>query len=341
MGHLSQNPAHKLFGRGTLRDAAAQSRLAIGVAVRPELFADSRYTRVVQQEFNFVQPENAMKWEVVRRNKDRFDFAAGDAVAAFARNHHLGLRGHALVWRLYNPSWLHQLGYGPHHMERLMRDHMERMMDRYAGTVFAWDVVNEALEEDGAVGSSIWYDSPGIGYAGQRTEYIERCFRWAREIDPTPLLFYNDSGFARGRKADAIHTMLCDFRERGVPVDGVGIQLHLKSGSSLEGFEEHLGRLAELGLQIHISELDVAVEIQPDGEPCADDLNRQSHLLGEVVRICRRSPSCTAIQMWGVCDGNSWVPLFSENSFGNALLFDCEYRVKPAYWAILDGLAGT
>src|SRR5207245_5251087 len=131
-------------------------------------------------------------------------------------------------------KWLTQNHFAPERLSQLMQEHIAKVMRHYSGQVFAWDVVNEALDEDGAVRDSLWYNHPGIGLAGKGTAYIEQAFRWAREADRHAFLFYNEAeGEGVNRKSDAVYAMVKDFRQRGVPIDGVGLQLHI-SGSDVD-----------------------------------------------------------------------------------------------------------
>ncbi len=313
----------------------------LGAAVRPALFSDPRYASTVCSEFNLIEPENSMKWEGIRNEGDGFDFTEGDRAVAFAEAHGLKVRGHALVWHLYNPRWLVEGGFSIAQMEYLLRTHIETVMGHYAGKVCAWDVVNEALDdEDGRPCASIWHDRPGIGLAGRGVRYIEQAFRWARAADPAAGLYYNDNGFGIDPKSNAIYAMLREFRMRGAPVDGVGIQMHLKVDTPLDSIAENLERLAALDLDIQITEMDVAVPHDARGEVRdPQDLIRQGEVYGRVAEMALGCSRCSLIQTWGVTDVHSWIPMFSGNTFGHALLFDARYRKKPAYYGLLRSLS--
>jgi len=211
----------------TLRQAADQAGVLVGAAVRPSLFSEAAYSETLAREYNMVEPEDVMKWWVVRRDP-KFDFREGDEVVRFAKAHGMKVRGHCLVWDHNNPAWLTEGGFTPDQLSHLLEEHITTVMKHYAGQVFAWDVVNEALDENGHPKDSVWYNQPGIGLAGKGTAYVEQAFRWAREADPQALLFYNEAeGEGLNRKSDAVYAMVKDFRQRGVPIDGVGLQLHI------------------------------------------------------------------------------------------------------------------
>ena len=164
----------------TLREAANSTSMLVSAAVRPDLFSEPAYAETLAREFNMVEPEDVMKWWVVRRQPGSFDFRQGDEVVAFAHAHGMKVRGHCLVWDHDNPQWLAQSHLTPAQLSDLLHEHITTVMKHYAGQVFAWDVVNEALDEKGQVKDSIWYNRPGIGFAEKETGYVEQAFRWAR-----------------------------------------------------------------------------------------------------------------------------------------------------------------
>ncbi len=221
---------------------------------------------------------------------------------------------------------------------RCCRNTSRKWSGHYRGRVFAWDVVNEAFDESGALKPSIWYDRPGIGLARKSTAYIEQAFRWAHDADPQALLFYNDSGAeAINAKSDAIYAMVKDFKQRGVPIDGVGMQMHIFDlHADSEGISRNIARFTALGLQVHITEMDVAVPLDAAGHPSASDLALQADIYRTIASACLAHPGCTAIQTWGFTDKYSWIGWKTKGAKGNALLFDRYYGPKPAYAAIYD-----
>ena len=321
-----------------LRQAADQAHLLIGTAVRPSMFAEAAYSATLAREFNMVEPEDAMKWWVVRRNAGSFDFRDGDRVVRFAQAHGMKVRGHCLVWDHNNPEWLAHGNFTPAQMSALLQEHIATVMKHYAGQVFAWDVVNEALDEKGRVKDSPWYNQPGIGMSDQGTTYIEQAFRWARAADPQALLFYNEAeGEGLNRKSDAIYAMVKDFKHRGVPLDGVGLQLHIsRLDFDTVALAANIARLTALGMQVHITELDVSLPVYSTGAAQQDDLRRQAETYRGVVRACLQSRGCTAIQTWGFTDKYSWIGSHSHGTRGAALPFDRLYAPKPAYAAMLE-----
>jgi len=326
----------------SLRQAADRIGFLMGSAVRPSQFSEPAYASTLAREFNLIEPEDVFKWWVVRANPSGFDFRASDEVVRFAEAHHMKVRGHCLVWGRTNPEWLTKAGYTPPQLSQILQDHISTVMKHYAGKVFAWDVVNEALDENGELRDSIWYNQPGIGLAGKETAYIAQAFRWARAADPQALLFYNDNGGeGLGRKSNAIYAMVEDFKHRGVPIDGVGLQMHLSvSDVDVAAIASNITRLTTLGLQVHITEMDVALPVDGSGGlRNAEDLQRQAGIYRGVLRACLENPGCTALQTWGFTDMYSWIGSSSRGSKGWGLPFDRSYKPKPAYDALRDALA--
>ncbi|MGC1371270.1 MAG: endo-1,4-beta-xylanase [Candidatus Sulfotelmatobacter sp.] len=329
----------------TLRAAADSAGVLIGTAVRPSQFGEKRYASVLAREFNMVEPEDALKWLALRPDQRTYDFRAGDEVVRFAQQHQMKVRGHCLVWGRDNPDWLVRGNFSSRQLSRLLHDHISRVMKHYAGQVFAWDVVNEALDEKGELRDSIWYNQPGIGFAANGTAYIEQVFRWAHKADPHALLFYNEAeGEDLGRKSDAVYAMVEDFKQRGVPIAGVGLQMHIPSidvdiAAESAAISANIARLSAIGVQVHITELDVSVPVDSSGTASPGDLQRQAELYRSVVRACLLNRGCSAIQTWGFTDKYSWIRSHSRGKRGNALLFDRDYEPKPSYKAVLQELS--
>lgn len=325
----------------SLRQAASQSGFLIGTAVRPAQLSEAAYAETLSREFNMVEPEDAFKWWVVRLTAGDFDFSQGDLIVRFAQAHNMKIRGHCLAWHQYNPAWLTQSHFTPSQLSDLLHEHIQRVVGHYSGQVFAWDVVNEAHDENGQLRDSIWYNQPGIGFSGKGTQYIEQAFRWARAADPDALLFYNEAeGETLNRKSDAIYAMVKDFRKRGVPIDGVGLQLHIPALQlDVPALAENIARLTRIGVQVHITELDVSVPVNVDGKPIhPEDLERQAEIYRSVVKACLQQSGCTAIQTWGFTDKYSWIRSHSRGTRGAALLLDQAYKPKPAYFAVWNEL---
>jgi endo-1,4-beta-xylanase len=325
----------------TLREAANARGILVGTAVRPSLFSEAAYSETLAREYNMVEAEDAMKWWPIRRVKGTFDFHDGDEVVRFAQAHSMKVRGHCLVWDHQNPEWLVHGRFTPQQLSDMMHEHITTVMKHYAGEVFAWDVVNEALDQHGQFKDSIWYNQPGIGLVDKGSAYVEQAFRWAHEADPKALLFYNEAeGEGMNQKSDAIYAMVKDFKQRGVPIDGVGLQMHISQlDFDTAAVAANIARLTALGLQVHITELDVSLPLNSTGIATKEDLARQATVYRGVVHACLQNPGCTAIQTWGFTDKWSWIGSHSHRTRGAALPFDRAYKPKPAYAAVLEELS--
>lgn len=315
--------------------------MLIGTAVRPAHLSEAAYASTLAAEFNLVEAEDAMKWRALRPDKSTFDFRQGDAVVRFAQAHNMKVRGHCLVWGRDNPDWLMNGNFSAKQLSRLLHQHLARVVKHYADHVFAWDVINEALDEQGNLRDSIWYNQPGIGFAKNETAYIAQAFRWAHKADPHALLFYNEAE-AEGLspKSDALYAMVKGLKERGVPIDGVGLQMHVSmdvgdAGAIARDISENIARLAALGLQVQITELDVSVAVDESGWAKPGDLAQQAAVYSGIARACLENRGCTAIQTWGFTDKYSWIGSHSRHTRGQALLFDRQYQPKPAYNSLL------
>jgi len=352
----------------SLRESTQGSQILIGTAVRPSQLSEALYASTLALEFNMVEPEDALKWEVVHPQRNEFDFSQADQILEFVTTHGMKIRGHTLVWHRQNPQWLTEGHFTSTELAHILEEHIKTVVGHYRGKIFAWDVVNEAFDElrPGVLRSTIWRDQPGIALGGngsassveprasrnrvgaeletrsskQSYSYIEQCFRWAHEADPQAQLFYNEAEAETiNAKSDAVFSMVRDFRRRGVPIDGVGLQMHIPNlYADVVSISANIKRLTGLGVQVHITEMDVALPLDSNGNARAQDFIRQADIYRDVAVACLSHPGCTAIQTWGFTDKYSWIGSHTKHRQGAALLFDQHYRVKPAYEALRNAL---
>jgi endo-1,4-beta-xylanase len=236
------------------------------------------------------------------------------------------VKGHALVWHGATPRWVEALS--PPELRIAFEDHIRTVAGHYRRRVYAWDVVNEAID-DSQAGLRSTVFSRGLG-----PDYVAEAFRLARRADPEAQLIYNDyGGEGLNRKSNDVYDLVKDLKQRGL-VDGVGLQMHI-SAASLPPVAEiaaNINRLADLGLQVNISEMDVRVrDVAGDA---ATKLQRQRQVYRDVVAACVAQPRCEAVTLWGFTDAHSWIDSF----FGadDPLLFDEQYRAKPAFFGVED-----
>ncbi len=313
-----------------LRDAAASGGRLIGAALFSSgLAGEPVYAAAAGRHFNYVTAEYQMKWDPIERTQGSFDFSGGDATVAFAGSHGMQVKGHCLLWHQSLPQWVGTLS--PPELRIAVQDYIRTVAGHYRGQVRAWDVVNEAID-DSTLGLRSTVFSRGLG-----DDYIAEAFTLARQADPEAELVYNDyGGEGLGRKSDAIYALVKGLKERGVPIDGVGLQMHLQASSAPAAADvaANIRRLAALGLQVNISEMDVRIADLPG----ATKLDRQKQVYHDVVAACVAEPRCEAVTLWGFTDAHSWI----DTTFGpdDPLLFDDQYRAKPAFFGVQDALAG-
>jgi endo-1,4-beta-xylanase len=331
--NAAQDAAH------SMRNLADRNRIHIGAAVYASHLNDPVHAETLAREFNMLTPENEAKACEVQNQLGEFDFRKLDRLVAFAEQHAMTVRGHTLVWHQCVPSWLQNAKFSRAEAIKLLRDHILTVVGRYKGRIPIWDVVNEAVAD----GGSGLRETPWKSLIGD--DYVELAFRFAHEADPNALLFYNDYGAEPlNAKSDAVYALVKDLVKRGVPVHGVGLQMHISVGDVGPGksidpkaLAENMQRLGELGLQVQITEMDVKFA----GKPTEDILRRQAGDFRQVLETCLNVKYCTAFITWGVTDRFSWLrdPQFFSNPDVEPLLFDPDYKPKPAYFAVLDLLA--
>jgi endo-1,4-beta-xylanase len=341
--------AAPLAAQTTLRQAASARGILIGAAASADeygetdpLTTNANYVDILSTQYDMLEPGNAMKWDVTQPALNTYNFQPGGELVAFAQKYGMRVRGHNLCWYNQLPGWLAPYAQTatPAQMATLLQNHINTEVTHFAGQVFAWDVVNEAFTDTtpSTLGNSIWYNQPGIGQSG--TGYIEQAFRWAHAADPNALLFYNDYNIeGPGAKFDAVLAMVTDFVNRGVPIDGVGFEMHLELGGypSVAGLAQNMQALAALGIQVHITEMDVRLLVNSSGLASSADLASQAQVYQDILTVCLEQPNCTAFQVWGVSYNDSWIPSVFKG-YGAALPFDFNYQPTPAFNALLTAL---
>jgi endo-1,4-beta-xylanase len=307
----------------------AVSSVPVGAAVEPDLLADDVYARTLVREFNAITPENAMKWDRIHPFERRWNFDPADQLVEFAAAHRMRIHGHTLVWHRQLAPWLTPaLSRGE--VVRALASHVETLVGRYAGRIAAWDVVNEAVADDGRrLRDTFFLRTYGAGY-------IAEAFRLAHAADPGARLYYNDYGAeGAGPKSDAVYALVRHLLDEGVPVHGVGLQMHLRATSPPEpaAITANVARLRALGLEVRISEMDVRIRRVRQDDPLA----RQRLVYRDAIAACVGTSGFTDVTFWGVTDAHSWI----HRAFGKdaPLLFDRDYAPKPAYFGVRAALA--
>ncbi|MGI5147171.1 endo-1,4-beta-xylanase [Plantactinospora sp. CA-294935] len=296
--------------------AAERGGRYFGAAVAANKLSDSTYSTVLNREFNQATPENEMKIDATEPQQNQFTFTNADRIVNHAISRGWKVRGHTLAWHQQQPGWMQNMSGTA--LRQAMLNHVTRVASYYAGKIDSWDVVNEAFA-DGNGGARRDSNLQRTG-----NDWIEAAFRAADAADPNAKLCYNDYNTDNWTwdKTQAVYRMVQDFKQRGVPIDCVGLQSHFNSGSPYpSNYRTTLSSFAALGVDVQITELD----IEGSG-------TTQANTYRNVVNDCLAVSRCTGITVWGVRDCDSW------RSGGTPLLFDCNGNKKPAYDATLSAL---
>jgi endo-1,4-beta-xylanase len=312
-----------------LRADAAAAGKWIGAAIQSGYLSEAPYTRTLARHFDYVTAEYEMKWDPVELNPGVYGFAGADAIVAFAEQNRMRVKGHALLWHEALPDWVRALPAGE--LRATVEDHIRTVAGRYRGRIAVWDVVNEAVADDGSgLRDTVFLQKLGDGY-------LELAFRVAHEADPDALLTYNDYGAeGLGRKSDEVYALVRRLKERGVPIGGVGLQMHVAAQNRPPSADiaANMRRLAALGLVVNISEMDVRIKDVAGDRDTRLAVERREYQ--DIVAVCVAEPACQAVTFWGFTDLHSWIDGF----FGadDPLLFDEAYAAKPAFFGVQDAL---
>ncbi len=335
-----------------------QPYFPIGAAVEPQSLVIQKDLLVTQ--VNSLVAENDMKWQHIHPRRGNagssYNFYGADAIVAFARAHGMRVRGHTLVWHQQVPRWVFVGDKGPATravvLDR-MQEHISTLLTRYQGQVYCWDVVNEALSDDGGWRTdSPWFAAAGADEDGDGIpDYIEKAFEFARQADPSALLFYNDYNIETGAKLEGALALVKALKEKGL-VDGVGIQGHWSIfGPDAQTVRNAIERFESLGVEVQITELDLSVYRWGDSASLAalppDLATRQAEQYSALFTVFRGeagSPGSsragqpgklTGVTFWGIADDHTWLDSFPVAGRENwPLLFDTMHRPKPAFWAV-------
>lgn len=323
-------------------DFLVGTALSIGQINGTDAPADS----LIRRQFNAITPENIMKTEIIHPEWDRYDFGAADAFVAYGRKHGMHMVGHALVWHSQLPPFVGQITLADS-LRLFMERHIAAVAGRYADKLDGWDVVNEALNEDGSLRRSVFYNLLG-------EQYLVDAFRLAQEAAPGVELYYNDYNIEQPAKREGCLALIKKLQEAGVRIDGVGIQGHWHAGRvPFKAIEESIEAYAALGLKVMITELDLEIlprdfqgadvnqrmatgdaTLDPyvDGVPDSVSQQQGSDYESLFRLFLKHRDKIGRVTFWGVNDGQSWLnywPIAGRTN--HPLLFDRQGRPKPAF----------
>lgn len=328
------------MGQQQLKDSY-KDYFKCGVAVAPLHLQEGKFHQnLIATHFNSIVAENVMKPEKIQPVEGTFTFEEGDKIIAFAQMHHMSVRGHTLLWHQQTPEWMFEDGEGKQvSREQLLnriRTHIMTTMTHYKGQIEVWDVVNEVISDEGEYRESKYFKIIGL-------DYIETAFKIAKEADPNAKLFINDYGIEGNcPKRTAIYKLVKALLEKGVPIDGIGIQCHINEVvPDLEELRETIHLFAALGLEVQITELDISLytdKEQPSIQPNREILEKQAIRYANLFQLLREEKEyITNVTFWGISDDISWLNNFPTKGRGDApLLFDTLGQAKPALKAIIE-----
>ena len=329
----------------------------VGAAINKDIILgnDQKSQTIVSSEFNSITPENSLKWMFLQPEPNRFNFEVADKYVELGLKNNMYIVGHALVWHSQLADFM-QIVDAADEMQQYVTNHVNTVVSRYRGKIDAWDVVNEAFNEDGSLRKSVFYNNMG-------EDYIEAVFKLAQKADPQADLIYNDYNVYKPKKRAGILKMVKKFKSNGVKIDGVGVQAHwdLKS-PSLYQIEQIILDVHAAGVPVSFTELDISVLPNPwkmvgaevtqnfsqfEGDPkmspypnklptkVQKQLAKRYHDIFKL--FVKHSDKISRVTFWGVMDKHSWLndwPIKGRTNY--PLLFDRNYNPKPAYKSVLE-----
>jgi len=334
----------------SLKDAL-NGKFHIGVAMNEAqiLGTDTAAVQTIREHFNSITAENCMKSEAVQPQQGEFDFTLADKFVEFGEKNNMYVIGHTLIWHSQAPAWffVDDEGNGVSRdvlLER-MKKHITALVTRYKGKVNCWDVVNEAILDDGSWRNNKFYETIG-------KDYVKYAFQFAREADPDVELLYNDYSMAHEGKRNGVVEMIKELQAEGIRIDGVGMQAHCQTDfPPIDEFEKSIEAFASTGLDVHITEMDISIlpppqnfdgaeisanfEYQqkmnpyPEGLPDSARIAQQNRYMDFFHLFLKHQDKIKRVTMWGVNDAQSWKnnwPIHGRTDY--PLLFDRNYRPK-------------
>lgn len=355
---LKNNALAKAAARTGIKDFFKDDfRIGTAISTASLMNNNKDLLALIAREFNAITPENCMKWQPVNPKDQQWDWAAADKFVEYGEANRMYIVGHNLVWHSQVPAEIFKdEKNNPVSKEKLlarMREHITTLAGRYKGRINAWDVVNEAVDDDGSWRKSPWYNTLG-------EDFIAQAFTIAHEVDPNAHLIYNDYNTETPVKRDFIVNMVKNFKKQGVPIQGVGMQEHLGlNDPNPEEIEKTIVALAEAGVRVHITELDIDVlpsvwnlptaevstrfEYKPERDPYTKGLPKDieeklAKRYQDIFKIyIKHRDKIERVTTWGTADSETWLNDFPIRGRTNyPLLFDRQLKPKAAYIRLID-----
>lgn len=309
--------------------------------------------RLIPEQFNAVTPENIMKAEIIHPEWNRYDFDLADKLVAYAKKNNMKVTAHTLIWHSQTPAFLRGIRSADS-IKQYFVNHITNVASRYDGKVYSWDVVNEALNEDGTLRNSVFLRNLG-------EDYIVEAFRLAQKAAPHTLLYYNDYNIEQPKKRAGAIAIIKKIQAAGVRIDGVGIQGHWHMDNPpLADIEQSIKEFAALGIKVAFTELDLSALPNPRGRANSADIGNTAQYNDQINPYTKSFPDSaqqklaksyadifnlflkykndvSRITFWGVDDGQTWLNDFPVRGRTNhPLLFDRQFQPKPAFYSVIE-----
>ena len=305
------------------------------------------HSDLLKKHFNSITAENDMKPGPLQPTEGVFNFTAADSLVTFARSNNMRVRGHTLIWHSQNPSWLFKDASGnnlqptPQNkalMLQRLENHIRGVVSHFQNDVYAWDVVNEVIDPSQSDGfrRSQWFQLTGA-------DYIDRAFRVAHEVAPNAKLFINDYDTTNPTKRTFLLNLIRDLKNRGVPIDGIGHQMHSNVNfPSVTAITDTINMFADLGVENQITELDMSIYTDSTSSYSVvpeDILVKQGYLYRDFFQAFRKlKGKISGVTFWGEADDHTWLSTFPITRLEMPLLFDQQLQAKHAYWGVVNPL---
>ncbi|OBT67006.1 hypothetical protein VE03_04490 [Pseudogymnoascus sp. 23342-1-I1] len=290
------------------------------------------YTDILnnRKQFGQLTPSNGQKWMYIEPEQNVFNFTNGEVVGNLAKKNGQILRCHTLVWHSQLPEWVEFGNWTKETLSAVVVNHITKVLTQWKGKCYAWDVVNEAFNDDGTFRETVFYNVLG-------EDYFALAFKTAAKIDPSAKLYINDYNLeARSDKTRAVQKLVRSLKKQNVRIDGVGAQAHLVVGSTPTLAEQiqNLQDFVATGVEVAQTELDIRLELPVN----ATNLAQQSIDYENTVGACVAVKGCVGTTIWDFYDPYSWVPSVFDGE-GAATLYFEDFTKHPAYWGVVRALA--
>ena len=340
---LCLGAANALAADETLRSLAEKNNIYIGAILNSQWFSGGlpgNYEQIHKTQFNIVVAENEMKFDATEPNEGQFNYGNGDRMVKYAKANGMRVRGHALAWHSQVPGWVSQKYSGKkNELLRVLKNHIEKVVGHWKGQIDEWDVVNEAINDNNNHG---WRSSGSVWFETLGADFLDSAFVWAHAADPDAELCYNDYaiewGLGSGSKAGFVLEQVKRWKKNGIPITCVGTQTHIEISheTTPKNVRDFAKALAELGITLNITELDIGFPKGSANSLSAKDYQKQGHLYRQFMDVFLEEPNMGEFMIWGVTDAHSWLDGSQGKTQG--LIYDKQYKPKPAYDSLIVSL---